>query len=170
MSDLDDSFDSLLVLNTGNLFSDNSSASSNSSRSSTSSEESDSDDAYEADDEDDEPIHRSYQFWKRTVLKKSSQLNPRQFLANFRMLPETFESLFQEVKEFLPIGRSTNGKNLLPQEKLLTFLWYAGSNSTFSHGEYAHEMSFGSCWNRQVVFFTARYRGVNKSAVWNVQT
>jgi hypothetical protein len=40
---------------------------------------------------------------------------------------------------------------------LLTYLWYSGSSSTFLHGIYAHEMSFGSVWNRQVVLFLHCY-------------
>jgi hypothetical protein len=146
---LDDTLDS--VLNVGNLsFLSFSSASSTSSASSNSSEEGD------ADDEEDDNVElekRKYHFWIRTMTDKASRMNDRQFLANFRMLPETFEALLEEFGGYMPLGRSSNGKNLSPRERLLAFLWYAGSNSSFSQGEYAHEMAFGSVWNRQVVVF-----------------
>jgi hypothetical protein len=93
-----------------------------------------------------------YHFWKRKIVKKAARMNDRQFHRNFRMSKETFEKLLNEIADKLPIGRSTNGKNLSPRERLLTFLWFCGGNSSLGQGEYAHSMGFGSVHNRQATF------------------
>ena len=49
----------------------------------------------------------------------------------FRMTRTTVESLLQEMAEFLPIGRSVNGKSLKPPERLLMFLKFLGSNERY---------------------------------------
>ena len=59
----------------------------------------------------------------------------------------TFDELFKVLSPFIKVGRSTNGKNIFPQEKLLVFLYAAGGNSSISYSGDALGISDGSVRN-----------------------
>ena len=59
------------------------------------------------------------------------------------MTKETFLKLEDEVLEFIPIGKSRNGKSLCPRERLMIFLWKMGGNTYVRHDEVTWETSMG---------------------------
>ena len=52
--------------------------------------------------------------------------------------------LLEEIREFLPVGSSVNGKSLVPEEMLLIYLWYHTGNSFVRHDKRSHSCSHGS--------------------------
>ena len=56
-------------------------------------------------------------------------LSPYRFHETFRMNKDTFDSLYDELSEVIPEGRSNNQKNILGEEKLLCFLRAVGGKS-----------------------------------------
>ena len=60
------------------------------------------------------------------------------------MTKNIYLQLLEEIREFLPIGSSVNGKSLLPEEMLLMFLWYHTGNSFVRHDKRSHSCSHGS--------------------------
>ena len=60
-----------------------------------------------------------------------------------RMTKATFLKLEDEILEFIPIGKSKNGKSLCPRERLMIFLWKMGANSYIPHDEVTWETSRG---------------------------
>jgi hypothetical protein len=112
---------------------------------------------YDADNDSDDSdnshrqpqVKRRYRFHPKRLVEMSDSMNERRFLSNFRMSKSIFEKLLVAIAPHLPIGLSTNGKSLSARERLLTFMWYVGGNTTFMQGEYAHDMSYGSVYNRQ---------------------
>ena len=59
----------------------------------------------------------------------------------------TFDALYKILEKHIFFGRSTNGKNILPKEKLLVFLYVAGGNSYISYAGDSLGISDGSIVN-----------------------
>ena len=60
------------------------------------------------------------------------------------MSRETFLALYEDVKDYLPVGRSTNGKSLLPVERLMYFLKYFCKNELTVCAAYSNDVSPGA--------------------------
>ena len=94
-------------------------------------------------------------FTKKLVNTKSSNIlfyrllwffdnaSPASFKSAMRMTKATFLKLEDEILEFIPIGKSRNGKSLCPRERLMIFLWKMGANSYIPHDEVTWETSRG---------------------------
>ena len=48
-----------------------------------------------------------------------------------------------EIREFIPVGYSINGKCMTPEERVLIFLWYHTGNSFVRHDKRSHYCSHG---------------------------
>ncbi len=71
---------------------------------------------------------RNYKFRDRRLLEVARTISDEKFQTYFRMTRETFSDLLDLVKVHLPDGRSTNGRSLLTEEKLLCFLMHIAGN------------------------------------------
>ena len=77
---------------------------------------------------ENEPAKRSYAFHDRRLLNTVQKQSDEKFRQFFRMERSTFAELLKLVKQHLPDGRSSNGKSLLTEERLLAFLMFISSN------------------------------------------
>ena len=53
------------------------------------------------------------------------------FYKLFGMNRDTMDALLVDLEEVIPVGRSSHGQNMLPMEKLLTFLYCARGNLNY---------------------------------------
>ena len=60
------------------------------------------------------------------------------------MSRETFLDLFEDIKDYIPIGRSTNGRNLLQIERLMYFLKFFCKNELTVSAAYSNDISAGA--------------------------
>ena len=60
------------------------------------------------------------------------------------MSRETFLDLYKDVEDYLPVGRSTNGKSLLPVERLMYFLKFFCKNELTVSAAYSNDVSAGA--------------------------
>ena len=74
---------------------------------------------------------KRYVFYERTIVAKSNRIPDFLFRRIFRMRRQTFQELLTDCGQFIPIGRSSNGKSLQPPERLLLFLKFLGSNERY---------------------------------------
>ena len=86
--------------------------------------------------EEGEPTRRCY--YDRDLLRKANGLSDSMFKSCFRMGRETFTKLLSEMEHHLPIGRSGNGRSIIPKERLLMFLFYAGGDIRHRHGAFSY--------------------------------
>ena len=104
----------------------------NESSSSSSSSDSNSDNDTSSDDDDDRDYdcdiledkkqRKAFKFRGRRMIEEAAKMNNRVFKRIFRMSRQTFNALFAAIGPYLPVGRSPNKKNILPEERLLIFL------------------------------------------------
>ena len=104
----------LQSLNSG-ILDDSSSDSTSSDSDSTSSSSSGSEDGY--------------RFHDRRLLREMPTMSDRKFKRMFGMCRPTFGALVDDIFDELPIGSSTNGMSMHPDERLATFLYSMRSNS-----------------------------------------
>ncbi len=62
-------------------------------------------------------------------------------------ISETFDHLLEEVGSDLESQGSTNGKSLLPSEKILIFLFFLAGNSLYRVKNYAHDIGYSTIFN-----------------------
>ena len=74
-------------------------------------------------------------------------MNDREFLGRFRVSKKAFHVLVDLIRDELPAGRSNNGRSLLPEERVLVFLFSAGTSISNFNAAYAHGMSEGTIHN-----------------------
>ena len=121
-----------------------------------------------SDDSDDDDAtkqpkkKRKYKFHDRRILHLYDSLSPSRFKSQFRMSKPTFERLYGELEPFIKVGRSVNGKSLLPKEKLLVFLYCMGSNCFVVHGGTALDVSEGTIMMCVNHIIEACYKGTNE--------
>ena len=148
----------------GSDYSDSSTSSSSSSSkdssssatiSSTSSDSSSSATSSPSTSDPDEPPpkkkeKRDYEFGSRRMLADFDFSKPwtpkkrNKFKGLMGMSRETFLALFDDVKDYLPIGRSTNGRNLLQIERLMYFLKSFAKNELSVSASYSNDVSTGA--------------------------
>ena len=63
------------------------------------------------------------------------------------IISETFDLLMDEVGPLLEGQGSSNGKSLLPREKVLIFLFFLAGNSLYRVKNYAHDIGHGTIFN-----------------------
>ena len=57
-----------------------------------------------------------------------------------------------EIRDFIPVGYSVNGKCMTPEERVLIFLWYHTGNSFVRHDKRSHYCSHGTiCQSMDIV-------------------
>ena len=69
---------------------------------------------------------KEYIWKKRRVLDEFKDMEDITFQHNFRMSKDTFNVFADQVRDRFNSPGSTNGKSILPEEKLLHFLFYFG--------------------------------------------
>ncbi len=79
-------------------------------------------------DASDKRPKRDYKFRDRRLLEVARGISDEKFQLYFRMTRETFTDLLALVMPHLPDGRSTNGRSLKTEEKLLCFLMHIAGN------------------------------------------
>ena len=94
-----------------------------------------------------EPKKRKYEFRNRRIYQEALQMNDREFLGRFRVSKKAFHVLCDLIRDELPQGRSNNGRSLLPEERVLVFLFSAGTSISMFNAAYAHGMSEGTINN-----------------------
>ena len=107
-----------------------SSSSSSSSSSPSSSSSSDTDEGY--------------QFHARRLLKDLPKMRRSLFKRLFGMSRETFRALYNDIWEELPIGQSSNGKSLCPEERLAYCLYSMRSNGFNVFTAWANDIGEGT--------------------------
>ena len=60
------------------------------------------------------------------------------------MTRTTFKKFFALIKDDIDVGQSTNGKNILPIERVLIFFWWTRACSNPMHDSITHDISDGS--------------------------
>ena len=97
----------------------------------------------ESDAEDVVPRKRKYRFRERRLLNLANTENEAGFKKLFRMPREIFKKLLEEYGQYLPPGLSTNGKSIMPSERLLAYLYFLGTNLQYYHSGTNHGLSEG---------------------------
>ena len=85
--------------------------------------------------QEEEPARRCY--YDRDLLRKANGLSESMFKSCFRMGRQTCAEFVVEMEPHLPIGRSGNGRSIIPKERLLMFLFYAGGDIRHRHGAFS---------------------------------
>ncbi len=110
---------------------------------------------------DPERSKRSYEFRDRRIIRASSKMSDSLFRSHFRVskgktfkykqprmtrgiLSGTFELLMKEIRPYMEGPGSTNGKSLMPEEKVLLFLFFLAGNSLYRIKSYAHDIGIGT--------------------------
>ena len=85
--------------------------------------------------EDGEPVFKrfkkeyyGFRLQSSSVMVKENQLNDLEYQRIFTMNRVTLELFVQEVGPSFPVGSSSNGQNIHVRERILTFLYWIGSN------------------------------------------
>ena len=94
-----------------------------------------------------QPKKRKYEFRKRRILEEATKMNDREFLRRFRVSRKVFNHILELIRDELPIGNSPNHQSLLPEERLLIFLFTAGTSISNFNAAYAHNVSEGTINN-----------------------
>ena len=87
---------------------------------------------------------RNYHFRQRNLLRLFEEETDAGILKLFRMSRSQIKILFELVRDSLPQGNSRNGKSIKPFERLLTYLYYLGSNLQYYHSGVSHGLSEGA--------------------------
>ena len=86
---------------------------------------------------------RKYEWRNRRIYSEALNMNNREFLRRYRVSKQTFNVLLELIRNKLKPGRSNNGKSVTPEERLLIFLFSAGSGISNFNAAYAHNCSEG---------------------------
>ena len=97
-----------------------------------------------SDAENAVPRKRRYHFRERRLLNLANTETETGFKKLFRMSPHIFKKLLEDYGHLLPPGLSTNGKSILPSERLLAYLYFLGTNLQYYHSGTNHGLSEGA--------------------------
>ena len=90
---------------------------------------------------------RHYEFHDRRILRVAERMTDDTFRKVYRMNRRNFNRLAEILSPHLLPGNSLNGRSLLPEERILVFLWFAGTGSTNIHSSISHNISKTSIHN-----------------------
>ena len=87
---------------------------------------------------------RKYEFRDRRIYAEALKMNDREFLRRFRVSRKVFSHICDLIRDELPEGRSFNNRSLSAEERLLIFLFSAGTSISNFNAAYAHNVSEGT--------------------------
>ena len=87
-------------------------------------------------------------------------MNERIFQRIFGMTRSTFTKFFALIEDNIEVGQSTNGRNILPIERVLIFFWWTRACSSALHDAISHDVSEGTIWKSIDIVIDAIYKVV----------
>ena len=87
-------------------------------------------------------------------------MNDRIFQRIFGMTRSTFTKFFALIEDNIDVGQSTNGRNILPIERVLIFFWWTRACSSALHDAISHDVSEGTIWKSIDIVIDAIYKVV----------